>query len=83
MILSSHVYLDISSLHRHIKKYILQPPCTSWYFQYLGIRGKNELKQSEIKIKIDNDTENDNQKETLTDLYVSNLFKRGFKLFRR
>lgn len=36
-----------------------------------------------MKIKIDNDTENDNQKETLTDLYVSNLFKRGFKLFRR
>ena len=30
-----------------------------------------------MKIKIDNDTENDNQKETLTDLYVSNLFKRG------
>ena len=31
---------------------MLQPPGTILYFQYLGKRGKNKLKQSEIEVKM-------------------------------
>ena len=34
-----------------IRRKILQSPGTTAYFQYLRKRGKNKLKQSEIKVK--------------------------------